>query len=355
MPASTAPWGRGTGIGEGAPRALPPIGTPAADAPGWPGGPGGGGEGGEAGGGGGGGGGGGSSGTAEGSGHPGDFGGVANPKSGQAMDPASLRDMISARLDIPKEQAAAIVSNLAAESGLKADINEGKPLIAGSRGGYGLAQWTADRRRDLEGWAQSKGLDVRLHSTQVEFMAHELDAKFPGWRKKLAAAGNDPQEIAKTFFRLYESGGAASLEQHLGKHIAHARQFANLPSGETKTAAASPPPTPPSLPPRAPLAPSPAAISTLTSPPPVAAQASAGGGSWAGGSQTLPPVGASTTAQEFQMASNTSNVDRSQSSQTHIGDLHVHTAATDAAGIAKSIKGELKRYDYVSQVDTGLV
>ena len=72
-----------------------------------------------------------------------------------------------------------------------------------------------------------------------------------------------------------------------------------------------------------------------------------------GGSQTMTPVGASTTAEGFQ-AGGSSSVDRSQSSQTHIGDLHVHTAATDSDGIAKSIKGALRKYDYVAQSDTGL-
>jgi len=162
----------------------------------------------------------------------------------------------------------------------------------------------------------------------------------------------------------YHGGGFEGMKRAVGNSVAgtevvknnrfasarQSNEFAPLTPAEQVASA-----KPPSLPPRAPLVASPTAVSTLTPPVPVAAQASAGGGSWAGGSQTLPPVGASTTAQEFQMASNTSNVDRSQSSQTHIGDLHVHTAATDAAGIAKSIKGELKRYDYVSQVDTGLV
>ena len=83
------------------------------------------------------------------------------------------------------------------------------------------------------------------------------------------------------------------------------------------------------------------------------AEPSFGGDAWAG-TQTLTPVGASTAAQA-SMTGGTSSVDRSQSSQTHIGNLHVHTAATDASGIAKSIRGELQKYDYVAQADTGLV
>jgi hypothetical protein len=48
------------------------------------------------------------------------------------------------------------------------------------------------------------------------------------------------------------------------------------------------------------------------------------------------------------------SVDHSMSSQTHIAQIHVHTAATDAAGIARDLKRELRRFDYAAQADTGL-
>ena len=67
----------------------------------------------------------------------------------------------------------------------------------------------------------------------------------------------------------------------------------------------------------------------------------------------LEPIGASTMARGTQVAS--MSVDRSNSAETHIGTIHVHTAATDAAGIAKDLRGQLRRYDYVAQSDTGLV
>jgi hypothetical protein len=42
------------------------------------------------------------------------------------------------------------------------------------------------------------------------------------------------------------------------------------------------------------------------------------------------------------------------SSEVHVGQVHVHTAATDAEGIAKSIKPALTKYSFVKQSDTGL-
>jgi len=148
--------------------------------------------------------------------------------TGSGADPAQLRDEIAAQLNIGKDDAAAIVSNLHAESGLISGINERKPLVPGSRGGYGLAQWTGSRRVDLEDFAKSNNLDVSQQSTQIAFMKQEL-AKYPGLLARMQAA-KTPEEKAAIFFRGYESGGAASLEPALPSHVAHAGQYANLPS-----------------------------------------------------------------------------------------------------------------------------
>ena len=61
-------------------------------------------------------------------------------------------------------------------------------------------------------------------------------------------------------------------------------------------------------------------------------------------------LGAATAANRNQVAS----VRRSSSSETNIAMLNVHTQATDAHGIARDIKKELRRYDYVTQADPGL-
>jgi hypothetical protein len=65
-----------------------------------------------------------------------------------------------------------------------------------------------------------------------------------------------------------------------------------------------------------------------------------------------PAFGASAAGQRAQFAA--MSVDHSMSSQTHIAQIHVHTAATDAAGIARDLKRELRRFDYAAQADTGL-
>jgi hypothetical protein len=126
-----------------------------------------------------------------------------------------------------------------AESGLISGINEQNPIVPGSRGGYGLVQWTGPRRVALEEFARKNSLDVSQQSTQLAFMKQELQ-QYPGLLARMQAA-NTPQEKAAIFFRGYESGGAAQLEPVLPKHVAHAAEYAALPSPETVAQAGAPP------------------------------------------------------------------------------------------------------------------
>lgn len=81
---------------------------------------------------------------------------------------------LSEDLEITPQQAAGIVGQLGHESeGLQA-INERNPLVPGSRGGFGWAQWTGPRRRQFEEWAQAQGLDPSDDETNYGFLLHEL-------------------------------------------------------------------------------------------------------------------------------------------------------------------------------------
>lgn len=97
---------------------------------------------------------------------------------------------------LPEHVADGFVMNARDESGLKTDINEANPLVPGSRGGYGLWQWTGPRRRALEAYAQSKGVPVSDLGLQLDFLVSELQGP------EAAAAG----EILST----KDAGGAAS-------------------------------------------------------------------------------------------------------------------------------------------------
>src|SRR4051812_41185095 len=57
------------------------------------------------------------------------------------------------------ESAAAILGNLGHESGGFRFLQEKTPMVAGSAGGYGWAQWTGPRRRAYEAYCARNNLD----------------------------------------------------------------------------------------------------------------------------------------------------------------------------------------------------
>ena len=60
---------------------------------------------------------------------------------------------LMADLFLTREQAAGILGNLGFESVGFTKLQEIAPMVSGSRGGYGAAQWTAGRRVAFERWA----------------------------------------------------------------------------------------------------------------------------------------------------------------------------------------------------------
>lgn len=81
---------------------------------------------------------------------------------------------LTSDFNLSPQQAAGIVGQLGHESeGLQA-INERNPLVPGSRGGFGWAQWTGPRRKAFEAYAQSQGLDVTSPEANYGFLKTEL-------------------------------------------------------------------------------------------------------------------------------------------------------------------------------------
>lgn len=67
-----------------------------------------------------------------------------------ADTPGRLMGDLSRDLGLTSYQAAGIVGNFSVETGGFRHQQELNPTVAGSRGGYGMAQWTGPRRRALE-------------------------------------------------------------------------------------------------------------------------------------------------------------------------------------------------------------
>lgn len=85
------------------------------------------------------------------------------------------------RRGVPAHIASGILAGMRAESGLNPGINEVNPVVPGSRGGFGLNQWTGPRRVAYERFAGERGVplnnvDAQLDFTMAEFRGPERAA-----------------------------------------------------------------------------------------------------------------------------------------------------------------------------------
>lgn len=76
--------------------------------------------------------------------------------------------------DFTPEECYAIVGNLGHETGGFRYMQEIKPTVAGSKGGYGWAQWTGPRRRQFEKFCKDAKLSVDSDEGNYQFLRWEL-------------------------------------------------------------------------------------------------------------------------------------------------------------------------------------
>jgi hypothetical protein len=100
-------------------------------------------------------------------------------------------------------QAAALAGNLAFESGNFKQLQEVKPLIPGSKGGYGFAQWTDGRRKQFENYidgeapgSQKQPINPASYAANYGFLKKEFTDKN---NKELGSIGiNTIKRLKKT-------------------------------------------------------------------------------------------------------------------------------------------------------------
>ena len=108
--------------------------------------------------------------------------------------------------DLDDQQAAAILGNLGHESGGFKFLQEKKPLVPGSKGGYGWAQWTGPRRRSYEAYCKKNSLDPTSDKANYGFLFVELKGSEKASISALKAAeGFRNQVIA--FEKKFERAG----------------------------------------------------------------------------------------------------------------------------------------------------
>lgn len=125
---------------------------------------------------------------------------------------------------VPLPVAQGMVANMIAESGLNPDINEIAPLVPGSRGGYGLNQWTGPRRRQFEAFAAERGVPTSDLNTQLDFTLWELQNTEKGAWNALQGV-NDPIEAARIYSDKFLRPGIP----HMDRRLSEAARIAGMP------------------------------------------------------------------------------------------------------------------------------
>jgi len=154
-------------------------------------------------------------------------GGVAVPQSANA-------DMIRQGLldrGLSPQVADAFMMNFADESSLNPSANEASPLVPGSRGGFGLAQWTGPRRQALEAFAAQRGAPVGDVNTQLDFLMSELGGPEASAYQAIQAApdtGSAAAAIARNFLRPAQQHLDARVAKYMGGGNSAPTQVASL-------------------------------------------------------------------------------------------------------------------------------
>jgi hypothetical protein len=143
---------------------------------------------------------------------------MATPAMFDRKAPQIMRDLMS-DLSLSVEDAAAILGNAGHESAGLATLQEIKPTVAGSRGGYGWFQWTGPRRRDFEAWAKAKGLSPASDEANYGFLLHELKTTEKAAIPALKAAVGLEAKV-KAFEAKFERSGV----KHYPSRLAYAKR-----------------------------------------------------------------------------------------------------------------------------------
>lgn len=114
---------------------------------------------------------------------------------------------------LTKEQAAGITGNLGFESAAFTKLQEMAPVVPGSRGGAGWAQWTGGRRHAFEAWCAKAGVGWQSDAANYGFLSFELHGAYAYCIRDLR------QELTLgrcvfVFGRLFEAPGGTT-ETHL--------------------------------------------------------------------------------------------------------------------------------------------
>lgn len=113
-------------------------------------------------------------------------------------------DRLMKDFDLDLLSAVAIVGNAGHESGGFKSLQELKPLVPGSRGGYGIMQWTGPRRRDYESYCERNRLNPADMDSNYKFLFVELkgpEGRVLNFLKNAKTLDDKVEIFCKTFLR----------------------------------------------------------------------------------------------------------------------------------------------------------
>lgn len=126
---------------------------------------------------------------------------------------------LKARFNLSTVDVAAVFGNLGHESAGFRALQEKKPLVPGSRGGYGWAQWTGSRRRLYEAYCEKNKLDPASNDANYAFLCEELAGPYAGAIRAMEVA-HTLYSSTVAFERQYERAGI----KHYSSRYAYAKR-----------------------------------------------------------------------------------------------------------------------------------
>jgi hypothetical protein len=107
------------------------------------------------------------------------------------------------------------LGNFQLESGFNPRVNEGGRVGTPQMGvgGYGVAQWTGGRQKNLVDFAKQQKMDPGDPNLQAKFLLHELEGPREKKLRLTVREAVSPEESARRFLTDFERAGIPKTKQ----------------------------------------------------------------------------------------------------------------------------------------------
>jgi len=120
-------------------------------------------------------------------------------------------------LGLSRVHAAAIVGNLAHETGDFKFMQELRPIVPGSKGGAGFAQWTGKRRKAFEKFVADNDYDINSYEANRDFLIYEIQETDEGRFLSSLEKTTTVEDAAKVVSNKYLRPGIPKIQSRIEK------------------------------------------------------------------------------------------------------------------------------------------